>query len=122
MDKKLIIKTAGVLFIGGGIIHWLIIFGIFKEKTPLLITLYFHSLSILSPAAGAGLFQLKEWGRKTAIFIAGTQIPAHLYMITIDRFYAWNSGLSYTERIADIIFAGFILIFLTRKKQKQLFS
>jgi hypothetical protein len=122
MNNRLIIKLAGILFIAGGIIHWLIIFDILKEKTPLLITVYFHSLSVLSPAAGAGLLLFKERGRKTALFIAATQIPAHLYMMTIDRFCEWNSGLSYNERIIDIIFACFILFFLTQKKQKQLFS
>jgi hypothetical protein len=118
----IIIKFTGILFFIGGIIHWLIIGGIMKEVTPFFITIYFHSLAVLSPAAGYGLLFLKNFGRKLGFFIAATQIPAHLTMIWLDNFNNWNSLVSWPERLVDIIFAIFFLIYFSRPKIKKIFE
>ncbi|MBW2661535.1 MAG: hypothetical protein JRD93_06015 [Deltaproteobacteria bacterium] len=111
MLHKIIIQTIGVLFLLGGIVHWLIIFGVIKEATPVLITIYFHSLAIFSPLAGIGLCFIKEWGRKLGLLIALTQLPAHGYMLYLDSYANWNSGVAPWERGLDMAFAIFYLIY-----------
>ena len=119
---KIIIRFIACLFFLGGIIHWLIIFNVIQEITPMIVTIYFHSLSILSPLTGLGLFQLKEWGRKLGFYIVITQIPAHAYMIWLDTFSEWDSGVGFSERGLDLVFAVFYIIFFNHYKIKSLFS
>lgn len=119
---KLIIQLVGIGFVVGGCIHWMIILGIMQEATPVFITFYFHSLAVLSPLAGIGLFKLRKWGRGLGFFIVITQIPAHLYMIWLDNFTSWESGLSLIERGFDIGFAVFYIIFFSRPNVKKLFE
>lgn len=116
---RLFIKIISILFLLGAISHWLIIFGILKEKAPPLINWYFHSLAILNPLVAFGLWRRKEWGRFLAITICITQFPAHGYML-------WQQILSggqvETWRFLDLLFCGFFLIFLNLKNAKDLFS
>lgn len=121
MTHTIIIKVVGVLFILGGIIHWLIIFGVLKEIAPFFITIYFHSLAVFSPLAGIGLVLIKKWGRKTGLLIALTQIPAHLYMLYLDNFANWESGLTVLERGIDIVFAIFFLSYFNSCIVKERF-
>ena len=111
MIHVIIIRVVGALFILGGIVHWLIIFGVMKETTPLFISIYFHSLAIFSPLAGVGLCFIKEWGRKLGLVIALTQILAHGYMLYLDSYQNWNSGVTAWERGLDMAFAIFYLIY-----------
>ena len=111
MIHTIIIRTIGVLFLLGGIVHWLIIFGVIKEATPVLITIYFHSLAIFSPLTGYGLCIFREWGRKLGLIIVLTQLPAHSYMIYLDSYTNWNSGVTTWERGLDMAFAIFFLIY-----------
>lgn len=99
----IIIRAAGLIFVIAGVVHWLIIFGVIYEKTPILLTYYFNSLAILNLIAGFNLILCKEFGRKVGLFIMLTQIPSHSYMIAMDLFYFWNSGVSILERIVDIV-------------------
>lgn len=99
---KLVLRTFGVVLIAGGVVHWLIIFGVMFEKTPLLLEIYFHSLAVLSPAAGIGLLTHRVYGIKLAMFIFITQVPAHSYMIYLDAVQHWDSGYSIPLRLLDI--------------------
>lgn len=105
----------------GGIIHWLIIFGVMKETAPLFISIYFHSLAVFSPITGIGVALIKEWGRKAGLLIAITQIPAHLYMLYLDNFANWKSGLTAWERGIDIVFAIFFLSYFNSCSVKEKF-
>ena len=109
----IVLRISGFLFIAGGIVHWLIIFGVLVEKAPFILGLYFHSLAVLSAAAGLGLMLLKNWGIKTATFICVTQIPAHLYMMYLDSFKDWNSGYSITGRAVDLFLVVFFIWYVT---------
>lgn len=120
--KQFIIKTVGIGFCIGGFVHWMIIFGLMQELTPILITIYFHSLAILSPACGIGILLSKAWGRKLGFFIACTQIPAHLYMLWLDHFTNWQSGVNFSERSFDLVFAVFYIIFFNIQRVKKMFS
>lgn len=119
---RIFIGLIGIGFCLGGLVHWLIIFGVMSEKTPQLITIYFHSLAVLSPAAGIGLILAREWGRKLGFFIAATQIPAHLAMIGLDQFWGYNSGVGIAERGFDLVFAVFYILFFSRKTIRIRFS
>ena len=111
MLHTIIIRSIGAFFLLGGVVHWLIIFGVMKEVAPILITIYFHSLAIFSPLAGYGLCNFREWGRKLGLIIALTQLPAHSYMIYLDSYTKWNSGVTTCERGLDMAFAIFFLIY-----------
>lgn len=99
---RAILRIFAILLVLGGLVHWLIIFGVMTERTPLLIEAYFHSLAILSPAAGVGLWLRSTPGIQLATFIFITQIPAHLYMIYLDSYQGWESGYSVPMRLLDI--------------------
>jgi len=111
-----VLRLSGLLFVAGGIVHWLIIFGILVEKTPLLIGMYFHSLAVLSAAAGVGLMLLKNWGITLAIWICVTQIPAHLWMMYLDAYTGWNSGYDLSARAIDLLLVSLFLIYVTYRK------
>ncbi|WP_319574667.1 hypothetical protein [uncultured Desulfobacter sp.] len=116
-----VIKITGIGFCLGGVVHWLIILGWMQEITPTIITVYFHSLAVLSPLAGIGIFRFKEWGRKLGYFVVITQIPSHTYMILLDHFQNWGSGVGVFERSLDLLFAGFYIIFFNRQQVKIYF-
>ena len=98
-----LIILAAVLLLVGSLVHWLIILGVLKEHAPLPITLYFHSLAVINPICAIGLFKRKRWGRLMAIGVGLTQLPAHGYMIYLDNFAGWISGLSLSERLIDMV-------------------
>jgi len=106
----------------GGVAHWLIILGVMQEKTPLVITIYFHSLAGLSPLAGVGLCLIKKWGRSAGMVIAFTQIPAHTYMLYLEAYRNWNSRVATWERGIDIAFAIFYIIYFCCPKVKDKFE
>lgn len=119
-EKRFIIITRliAILLFLGGLIHWLIIFGAIKEETPKIITVYFHSLAILAPLAGFGLWRLKNWGRYLVIFIALVQIPTHSWIITQQIL----NGISIEKwRILDIAIVILFLIYFNLQKTKELF-
>lgn len=109
---RIVLGISGILFIAGGIIHWLIIFGILVEKAPFLVGMYFHSLAVFSMAAGIGLVLSKAWGIQIAMVICVTQIPAHLYMMYLDTFKAWNSGYGVPARVIDLALVGAFIIYI----------
>ena len=118
---KYIIKITAIGLCLGGVVHWLIILGFMQEITPFSITLYFHSLAVLSPLAGVGIFKFRDWGRKLGYFIVITQIPAHSYMIWLDNFTTWESGVGISERGFDLVFAVFYIIFFSRQRVRAYF-
>ena len=122
MIHTIIIRMIGALFLLGGVVHWLIIFGVMKEAAPLFITVYFHSLAIFSPLAGIGICFIKEWGRKLGLLIALTQLPAHGYMLYLDSYANWNSGVAPWERGLDMAFAIFLLIYFQSSSIKTRFK
>lgn len=119
---RFIIRFTGLLFLYGGVIHWLIICGIMKEKAPLILTIYFHSLAVLSIIAGVGLLTIKNWGRKIGYLIVITQIPAHIIMLYLDIFQNYGSGVSAGERSLDLGFALFYVIFYSLNITKSNFD
>ncbi len=119
---KIILKIIGIGFWIGGAVHGLIIFGIMEEIAPLTVTLYFHSLAVLSPLCGTGIILLKKWGRQLGFWIVCTQIPAHFYMIWLDTLTDWQSGVSVIERGVDLAFAVFYLVFFNTRKVRNVFK
>lgn len=106
----------------GALIHWLIIFGIMVEKTPFVLTMYFHSLAVINIIGGTGILMMKQWGRMVGLLIATTQIPAHLAMVILGVYYNYDSGLTIVERGVDIGFAVFFLVFYNHPKVKSQFE
>lgn len=119
---KVILWICGTLFTVGGIIHWLIILGVMVERTPLFLTVYFHSLAVFSTMAGIGMFFRKRWGIKIALVICLTQIPAHLYMIYLDVFKNWNSGFGIAGRSIDLGLVSAFLVYIALRKPLRMES
>lgn len=113
---RIVLGVSGILFIVGGVIHWLILFGVIVEKAPFLVGTYFHSLAVFSMIAGIGLVRSKNWGIQIAIVICVTQIPAHLYMIYLDSFKGWNSGYGVPERVVDLALVSAFIIYIACRK------
>lgn len=120
--NRFIIRFTGLLFLYGSIIHWLIILELMHEKAPLILTIYFHSLAVFNIVACVGLLLVKNWGRKTGFFIVITQIPAHFVMLFLDIFQNYGSGVSTEERILDLGFALFYVIFYSMRITKANFN
>lgn len=116
---RVVLGISGCLFNVGGIIHWLIIFGLLQERAPALVTVYFHSLAVFSTAAGIGLLLSKGWGITIAVIICVTQIPAHLYTIYLDVSKGWNSGYAVSARVTDLILVSAFLVYIAFRKTLQ---
>jgi len=100
---KLVINLTAIIFFLGGIIHWLIIFGVMNERAPALLTYYFHSLAVLDLLVAFGLYRLKRWSLYLGLFITITQIPAHQYMMFLDYVRDYDSEIDFMTRSVDII-------------------
>lgn len=101
----IISNILGILLIIGGVIHWLIIFGVLHERAPYGITLYFHSLAVLDILAGVGLIRQYRWAYLLVAYIGVTQIAAHGYMSVLDIHHQYGSGITTIERGVDILIA-----------------
>lgn len=121
MAQLLIYLTAGVFLIGG-FIHWLIIFGVMTERSPLLLTTYFHSLAVLDLLVALGLLYKKRWALYLGLMIALTQIPAHVYMWYIDNYLAYGSGVGIETRIIDILLSIIYLGIFWYLRQSEFFQ
>ena len=117
----LAIRIIAALFVLGGLAHWLLLFGVLHEHAPWPIAIYFHSLAVLDPLAGAGLWRCRQWGRWLALAIAATQLAAHGCMIYLDTAAGWQSGVGLPERLLDMAFALFLLVFLNLPSRRRLF-
>lgn len=105
----LIFKFVGVLFIFGGLIHFAILAGFLVERAPSFISWYFHSLSILDIVTGIGLYKQKTWAVKLGLFIMYTQIPTHSYMLYLDMFQDYRSGVPEWQRFIELGLAIFYI-------------
>ena len=119
---QFLINLTAVSLIVAGAVHWLIIFGIMHERTPLLITVYFHSLAVIDPVSAVGLFKRRNWGRLMAMGLAALQIPAHGYMIYLDNFTSWTSGLSLPERMVDMVLSTVMIAVFSTKPFRRAFG
>ena len=119
---QFLINLSAVLLIVAGAVHWLIIFGVMHEHTPLLVAVYFHSLAVFDPLAAVGLFKRRNWGRLLAIALAALQLPAHGYMIYLDNFAGWTSGLSLPERMVDVVLSTVLIIVFSTKPFRRAFG
>lgn len=95
----------GFGFLVAGLLHWLVVLGFISEKTPLVIDVYFDSLAVLNLIVAWGFFTNVAWAITLGLAIMLLQLPAHSYMIYLDEWSSYGSGLSNSARIVDIFFA-----------------
>lgn len=106
-----------ILLITASLIHFLIIFGVFKEEGLLpLISWYFNSLSLVNIIAAYGIWNFRKWGRVIVLLIAITQIASHSYLLLKLGTYQLPA------RIIDIAFAIYFLVYFNSKNIKKKFE
>lgn len=111
MHSNSVRNIIGVLLICGGLIHVGIIVGLFHENTPIFITFYFHSLAIIDLIAGYSVISRRRYAYWFIMFIGITQIFSHGYMVFLDTYLGYNSGVLIVSRCMDIIFSMFLIYF-----------
>lgn len=107
----------GLIFVVAGFVHWLIIGGVLTENAPAIITYFFHSLAVIDFVVAYCFLKRKYELHPVVYFVAVGQIIAHSYMIYLDQYTGYGSGVSTLSRYIEIIFAIF-LIFYTRSLKR----
>ena len=82
------------------------------EKSPLLLTVYFHSLAVFDIVAGIGILMNKKCGYIITLLIALTQIPAHSYVLVLDVYRLYGSGVSVLVREIEIFLSVCFLMYV----------
>ena len=118
MITDILIKGTALVWSVGGMLHWLVIFGVFKEPVPKPIEVLFRLSAVLNFVIAYGLWNHLEWARVLCVYFIALHLFAHSWLI----FYSMKNKLKIEKfRFLEVAMAIFCLVFFNLSISRAVF-